>query len=695
MYGYVSKEEVLLLELSDLSANDHLYNNETAFMKMQKALTEGQQNFEWLSKRKDGATFWIELTLSKKIIGGKERLMAIGRDITERKKAEEELKRKNELFDSLINNLPRGVFMVEAPSGKPLIANSKAKELLGRGVLPGASKHNLDKVYKAYKNNTNSIYPLDEMPIIKGIKGETSYVDNMLVVRPDGTQTLLEVYGSPVRDQNGNVWASLVSFSDISERKKAEEKLKANYSLLRIAGETAKFGGWIVDLKEDRCIWSDVVAAIHGVPAGFSPNIADAIDFYPSEWHEKINQLFSDCAQKGIPYDEELQILTAQGKKIWVRATAEPVRDENGQIVKVQGSFQDIDERKKAEMALTESEHKFKTLFSSMSEMVVLHDLVYDASGNVCDYRIIDCNESFTQVSECTREEAIGKLASEFYNQNPPPYLDIYSTVALTGEPCEFEIYYPPFDKYFRVSAVSPVKGNFATITNDITEIKRYNDMLIEKNKELENYVYITSHDLRSPLVNIQGFSGRLKKLTDMIGETIQTIPFEEEKKKLINENISEKIPATLDYIFTNVSKMETLLNGLLQISRTGRLPMNIVQINMQSLIKKIIQSVDFQLTEINASVEVSELPDCFGDESLLNQLFSNIIENAIKYRDASRPLSIQISGAKHQRKIIYKVKDNGIGISNIICKKSECFLSGRHKQSSGEGLGLSLANVL
>ena len=122
-------------------------------------------------------------------------------------------------------------------------------------------------------------------------------------------------------------------------QKKAEEDLAANYALLRIAGETAKFGGWCVDLRNNIGTWSDTVADIHEMPRGYSPLVKDGINFYAPEWREKITQVFMDCAQKGIPYDEEMEILTRTGRRVWVRTNGVAVRDENSNIIKVQGSF--------------------------------------------------------------------------------------------------------------------------------------------------------------------------------------------------------------------------------------------------------------------------------------------------------------------------------------------------------------------
>jgi PAS domain S-box-containing protein len=135
------------------------------------------------------------------------------------------LHRQNRLFTSLLQILPIGVFMVEVPSGKPLVANEAAYNLLGRGILPDASKENLSHVYNAFKAGTSDPYPPEEMPIVLGMSGVTSHVDDMEVVRPDGSKTLLEIFGAPVADDNGTIWASLVSFIDITERKLAEDAI--------------------------------------------------------------------------------------------------------------------------------------------------------------------------------------------------------------------------------------------------------------------------------------------------------------------------------------------------------------------------------------------------------------------------------------------------------------------------------------
>jgi len=144
------------------------------------------------------------------------------------------------------------------------------------------------------------------------------------------------------------------------ERRMATEALHESESLLRIAGRMAHLGGWIVNMTENRVIWSDEVTAIHEAPPGYSPLLEEGINFYAPEWQEKIREVYGACARDGVPYDEELEIITARGRRVWVRTIGEAIRNSDGTIIRVQGAFQDITDRKLAEAALQISVDKLR-----------------------------------------------------------------------------------------------------------------------------------------------------------------------------------------------------------------------------------------------------------------------------------------------------------------------------------------------
>ncbi len=319
--------------------------------------------------------------------------------------------------------------------------------------------------------------------------------------------------------------------------------------------------------------------------------------------------------------------------------------------------------RKLIEEMLRETEEKYRTLFGAMNELVVIYELVFDENETPVDYRIVDCNDAFTRSSGIAMEQALGITGSLFYKLNPPPYLALYAEVALTGTSCSYFDQYSVPDKCFGVSVISPRKGLFATIMSDISEIMQMKEDLFAKNRELEKYLYIASHDLRSPLVNIQGFSTRLKKQTTMIREYLNLNEFGGDARAHIEDVLSLDIPRSLDFIFTNVSKMDKLISGLLQISRTGRIALNVRRLDMNTLIKNILDSLAFESDQARSVVTVGNLEPCFGDEQLLNQLFSNIIGNAFKYRDPVRPLHIEIACKPGKRRNLYSIRDTGLGI--------------------------------
>lgn len=127
---------------------------------------------------------------------------------------------------------------------------------------------------------------------------------------------------------------------------------------------------------------------------------------------------------------------------------------------------------KQGEKEIKDNEKKFRSLFLSMNEAVCLQELLYDANGQVIDYKIVDVNPSFVFITGWPREQVVGRKASETYGTDIP-YLDAYLKVIKTGDPVRFETYFPALDKYLSLSAFSPAKGKIATVFSDITQRKK------------------------------------------------------------------------------------------------------------------------------------------------------------------------------------------------------------------------------
>jgi signal transduction histidine kinase/ABC-type amino acid transport substrate-binding protein len=429
------------------------------------------------------------------------------------------------------------------------------------------------------------------------------------------------------------------------------------------------------------------INAYFAVPKSKNEDLTAAIDRYINEWKQQENSVYNRSMNKWLSSKIDVTPIIPA----WIVTSLFILVGLSLFLIFWAKLLQRMVRLKTVE--LQQSEAKLNALFTSLTEMVVMHELVLNKAGNAIDYRIIDCNKVFTGFTGIIKEDAIGKLASEVYQTNPPPYLEKYAKVALGGDPHEFTTFYPSLDKHFMISVVSPQAGKFATITTDISDMMQVQEMIIAKNKEMENYLYVASHDLRTPLVNIQGFSQRLKKQADSIKTLFADKRLEPETLHQLATITDENIPKTLNFVLSNIEKMDTLINGLLRLSRTGTVEMNIQKIDMKELFAKILQSLDFQIKEAQCKINIDSLPECYGDAALLDQLFANIISNALKYSDSERALEITVNAKNIHNRVVYNIRDTGKGIAQKHLEKiwDIFYRIDPRSGNSGEGLGLSL----
>lgn len=229
----------------------------------------------------------------------------------------------------------------------------------------------------------------------------------------------------------------------------------------------------------------------------------------------------------------------------------------------------------------------------------------------------------------------------------------------------------------------------------EITQ-KRTTQELARKNRELEQIVYVASHDLRSPLVNMQGFSRELAVSLEELRSAIKTVDIPTAQRSQVAFLVDHDIPESLEYILISASKMDTLLKGLLRLSRLGRAALNIVALDVNRIIAETLATFDFQIKQSKATVTVAPLPHCLGDAVQVGQIFDNLVSNALKYRDGTRPLALTITGDVVHGMAVYRVADTGIGIA---VEHQEKIFELYHRlnplQSEGEGLGLMIVRTI
>ncbi len=188
----------------------------------------------------------------------------------------------------------------------------------------------------------------------------------------------LSISCMPLLNEDGEIFELIGITQDLTERTKTGRELRQSRRLTEIAGRIARLGGWRIELEDMLVHWSKQVGEIHGLPADFQPTVDQAIEYYVPEHRDLIRSAFDQCVHEGIPFDEQLQIVRQDGRKVWIRTTGEAVRDETGAIVAVQGAFQDISERRRNEARLLASEERFRLVSRVTSDVIWDLDCVKD-----------------------------------------------------------------------------------------------------------------------------------------------------------------------------------------------------------------------------------------------------------------------------------------------------------------------------
>ncbi len=207
---------------------------------------------------------------------------------------------------------------------------------------------------------------------------------------------------------------------------------------------------------------------------------------------------------------------------------------------------------------------------------------------------------------------------------------------------------------------------------------------LREANDEIQRFAFIVSHDLRSPLVNIMGFTSEMEALQDDI---FSDPPQPAEQRAQLRREVTE----ALGFIKSSIAKMDRLINAILNLSRAGRREFTASPVQLNTLLTAMSKDVAHRLQEIEGELEIAPLPEISSDRLALEQIFSNLIDNAIKYRSNDRPVRIRIDSEERGNFAVIRVADNGRGIDKKDYERIfELFRRAGVQDRPGEGIGLA-----
>jgi PAS domain S-box-containing protein len=659
--------------------------------------------YEGVRRRKDGRKINVRVSAStirdyrdevKGVLG----LIA---DITDAKLDEAAQKALAEERDSLLNrlqlqfkNIPVGFLLTDA-NLNILDWNPQAEKIFG---------YSREEVIG--KSEFGTIIPEDQAQAVKYVV-KRSIMHNQTIVSTnenmtkEGRRIMVEWRNNPLWDESGKLIALMDMAVDVTEKMEAEKKLRESEEKLRALFDSSLIGIIFADINGLIYTANDVYLDI----IGYSRDDLEAgkilwNEITPPEYLKVDELAIAEAKAKGVCAPYEKQYIRKNGEIVWVLIGFVLVGEKKEQSI---AFVLDITERKKFEQALKESEIRYGELFKNMINGMAYSKMIYDEDGNAIDYINLKVNEAFEQLTGLKDIE--GKRITEVIpniREDNPDLFEVYGRVANTGKPESFETYVPGLGIYYSIHVYSPEKGYFTVIFEDISdrkkaeaEINALNEGLEQRvrdrtselqlaNQELEAFTYSVSHDLRAPIRAIDGFS---QIVIDEHGE-----------------EIGPDITRYLQIIRKNTRNMGQLVDDLLAFSRLGKQPVQRGQVDLNVLVKSVVADTKQLNPNRNIDFKVKKMKPCSADESLLRQVFVNLISNAVKFTRQKDPAVIEIGevlakprlqdGSYGNEVLCYHVKDNGVGFDMRFYDKLFGVFQRLHNIEDYEGTGVGLAII-
>jgi PAS domain S-box-containing protein len=224
-----------------------------------------------------------------------------------------------------------------------------------------------------------------------------------------------------------------------------------------------------------------------------------------------------------------------------------------------------------------------------------------------------------------------------------------------------------------------------------VRDLAAANLELRDKSAENESFVYSVSHDLRSPLVNLQGFSHELKLTSEELAVLLSDsrVPADIQQRALYL--LRNELAESTGFISNAVRHLSSIIDGLLRLSRVGRIEYRLEPVDMNALATDIVAAMHSTVVTSGATVKIAPLPTILADGNAAGQVFANLLGNALKSLDAGRPGLVEIA-ATDDEPPVFSIRDNGIGIpQESQARLFDTFQQGPPRGQQGEGMGLAI----
>ena len=382
---------------------------------------------------------------------------------------------------------------------------------------------------------------------------------------------------------------------------------------------------------------------------------------------KRVDELYPDPKEENVEQPTvEAKLQTASGEWLPVEATPALLPKTDDSNWHRAGIVRDISERKERERALEESERRYRTLvehFPNGSVGLFDEDLRYTAVGG----------QLFDSL-DFDPEDRIGERFTELHPPEIVEEVEPHFEAALDGEASTFEIEYA--NRHLHADTL-PVKNAddevFAgmLVIQDVTERREYEQMLEESNERLEQFAYAASHDLQEPL--------------RMVSSYLQ----------LVEDRYADELDADgrefIEFAVDGADRMRNMIEGLLEYSRVDTRGDPFEPVDLEAVFAHVRQDLQVKIEESNAEITAEDLPQVYGDGGQLNQVFQNLLSNAIEY-SGDEPPRIHVAAERDGDEWVISVSDDGIGIDPEDADRVfEVFQSLEGRENGGTGIGLAL----
>jgi PAS domain S-box-containing protein len=602
--------------------------------------------------------------------------------------SEAALRESEERFCLLVNSVD-DVFWISDPKQNQLIYVSPAYEKIW-----GRTCESLKANFPEW---INAIHPDDQERVRQAFFDNVfqgKYEAEYRIVRPDSSIRWVRDRGYSVKNQAGEILYVSGIAQDITQHKQTEAALRESEENYRMLAENLPQLVWItrpdgfVEYFNQR--WLNYT--------GLQPHETLGWDWQKVVHAEDLPhalEKWTTGLQTGNQIEVQYRLKRVDNVYRWHLVQALPLRDSNGNIVKWFGTCTDIDDRKRTEEALEESEQRLRLIVESDIVGIQFGD-VYGGLSRV--------NDAFLKMVGYTPKDFFaGKFG--WLDITPPEYLPLDEAAIAQAKVKGFSNLYEK--EYIRKDGSRvPVLIRFALIDErqeeavtfviDISdrkrveeEIRQLNETLEERvkqrtlqleatNKELESFSYSVSHDLRAPLRHIAGF-------VDLLEKRLDSTALDDISRRYLK-------------IITDTNKLAgKLIDDLLAFSRMGRSEMRYSIIDMNLMVQEVKRELEPETRNREICWQIEPLPTIPGDPSMLRLVLRNLLENAIKYTKTQEVAKIALgctNNTNNGQEVVFFVRDNGIGFDMRYVHKLFGVFQRLHSDPEFEGTGVGLANV-